>query len=182
MGRTDSPNSKEHKSKGKLRVSYEDTHISVVRACSKVLKDGYEPDILIGISTGGLIVMRIAKACFEEELERKLRAYVIGISYYDENNQRLKEPLITQKLDSDLEGKIAGTKVLLLDEIDDSRRTLETASKYILGLGASELRILVAYLKKSPKTGVLPEGVKVYYGRIIPNCWIEYPWESKRLY
>ncbi|MEM0230631.1 MAG: phosphoribosyltransferase family protein [Candidatus Woesearchaeota archaeon] len=182
MERANSKNSEVKKDKEKFKVSYEDTHICVVRACSKILKDDYKPDVLIGISTGGLIVMRIAKAVFEEELEKKLPAYVIGISYYDENNQRLKEPFITQKLDSELEKKIEGTRVLMMDEIDDSRKTLETASKYILGLGAKELRILVAYMKEAPKIGTLPDCVKIYYGRKIPNCWIEYPWESKKLW
>jgi len=169
-------------SERRIRVSYADTHKAVVRACSEVVRDNYLPNVLIGISTGGLLVLRIAKACLEQDFNVKLPAYVMGISYYDDENKKLPEPVITQKLDSGLERKINGLNVLMFDEVNDSGRTLETASRYILGLGAKELRILVAYVKDAPKTGNLPESVKLYYGEKIPNVWIEYPWESKEFF
>ncbi len=166
-----------------LKVSYEDTHKVVVKACSKVVNDKYIPDVLIGISTGGLIVVRIAKSCLEQDFGKKgIPTYVIGMSHYDNNNNRISEPIITQMLDSNLEKKIEGKKVLMFDEVDDSRRTLEKATDYILGLKAKELRILVAYMKDVPKNGKLPDNVKLYYGKKIPPKWIDYPWESKELF
>ena len=166
-----------------IKVSYEDVHLAVVNACDTVIKDSYKPDILIGISTGGLVVVKIVKACLEDYFKKeKIPTYVIGISYYDKNKNRMPEPIITQQLDSDLEKKIEGAKVLICDEVDDSRATLEKASDYILGLRARELRILVAHMKDMPKDGRIPENVKFYYGKKMPPNWIYYQWGFRELF
>jgi hypoxanthine phosphoribosyltransferase len=81
-----------------------------------------------------------------------------------------------QRLDSELEKNIAGSKILLVDEVDDSRRTLEKACDYLLGLKVSEVRILVVHSKDKEKAGVIPENVKLYFGEKTPPLWIEYPW------
>jgi len=45
-----------------LQVSYKTVHNLVGKACYEILKDKYIPDVLVGIATGGLIPVRIAKS------------------------------------------------------------------------------------------------------------------------
>lgn len=163
-----------------LQVSYKTVHNLVGKACYEILKDKYIPDVLVGIATGGLIPVRIAKSFLKNSFDLPdIPIYIIGLSNYDKDDHLLPEPIITQKLDSELEKKIAGTKILMVDEIDDTGRTLEKAADYLFGLKVKELRVLVVHMKEKEKTGKLPENVKIYFGEKIPPLWIDYSWEFK---
>ncbi|MCX6710279.1 MAG: phosphoribosyltransferase family protein [Candidatus Woesearchaeota archaeon] len=160
-----------------IKVSYDDINCLVEKACSEVIKDEYFPDAIVGISSGGLTPARMAKFFLNKDFPCcDIPVYVIGLSSYGSRKNSLPDIVMRQKLDSELEEKIAGSKILMVDEVDDTRRTLEKASDYLLSLNISELRILVVHSKDKEKDGSIPENVRLYYGKKTPDCWIEYPW------
>lgn len=162
----------------KMVVSYDDVNALVGIACGKVIDDNYFPDAIVGISSGGLAPARMAK-CFLEEYfpGRDIPVYVIGLHSYNTDKEHLPEVVLTQKFDSELEAKIAGSKILLVDEVDDTRLTLEKACDYLIGLKAQNLNILIVHSKIKEKAGVIPENVKLYCGKETQPVWIEYPWK-----
>jgi len=74
----------------------------------------------------------------------------------------------------------AGRNVLIVDEIDDSRRTLQyCAEKIMEEYTPARVGIMVVHNKLKEKHGSLPEGVAYFCSQDIPgDTWLVYPWES----
>ncbi|MEM2121162.1 MAG: phosphoribosyltransferase family protein [Candidatus Woesearchaeota archaeon] len=167
----------------RIWVSYSEIHNLVRIGCEIVVKNyNYVPDFLVGISGGGLMPVRLAKTFLKEYSGMEIPIYVIGISNYDSNNNQLPEPRITQGLDEKIREEVKGKKVLLVDEVDDTRKTLEKASNYLLDLKVDKLKILVIHSKEKEKQGKLPEGVDLYFVKKIPDVWVNYQWDFKELF
>jgi hypoxanthine phosphoribosyltransferase len=164
----------------KLWVSYPEIHELVRIGCEELSKR-YVPDFLVGISGGGLMPVRLAKTFFKEYAGKEIPIYVIGISNYDSNNDLLPEPIITQGLDEIVKNSIKNKKILLVDEVDDTRKTLEKASNYLLEFRIKELKILVLHSKEKEKSGKLPENVELFYVKKVPDVWINYQWDFKKI-
>ncbi|MFH1234843.1 MAG: phosphoribosyltransferase family protein, partial [Candidatus Diapherotrites archaeon] len=99
--------------------------------------------------------------------------YVIKADYYknDRAETGMKfnpEPLITQKLDRQIEGK----RILVVDEVTDSGATAFMVKKYIESLKPSEARYLMVHWK--PWSKFKPD----YYAEEADG-WIVYPWAKK---
>ncbi len=166
------------------RISYREFHELTSAVCQKIIGDSYRPDCLIGIGNGGLLPARLAKTFLEKGFGIKLLPlYVVGFSNYDKDNVRLPEPIMTQALSQDLEKKMRGMRILVVDEVDHTRATLEKVADYLLGLGAGELRVLVLTSKKCRKEGLLPDNVRIYSAEETGgDVWIDYQWEFAELF
>ncbi len=136
---------------------------AVRELAAMVASDGYRPDLVLGIARGGLpIAGGIAYA---------LGAKVVGtlnVEFYTGVDARLDEPVVLPPL-LDVDA-LAGSDVLVVDDVADSGRTLEL----VLGLVAervSQARIAVLYDK--PGSVVRPDYVWRHTDR-----WIEFPWSA----
>ncbi len=156
----------------KYYLSYNTVHKLVKSLAEKIIQDGYNPDLIVAIGTGGFIPARILKTFLNRTI------LTVGIKYYDENNQPKEFPETIQWID-EVEKKLTGKKVLLVDEVDDSRTTLEYCLRELLKHRPKELAVMVLHNKKKEKKGVLPSEVKRYYvGEEIEDIWIAYPWDA----
>ncbi len=129
----------------------------------KIQSDGYKPDIIIGVSRGGLVPSRI----LSDLLETKTLAF-IQIEYYDGINQTKREPILKQCLTTDLTNK----KTLLVDDISDSGSSLILAKKHLQKQGAKEIKISTIYAK--PTTTTKPD-----YHEKQTSSWVVFPWDAK---
>jgi len=92
---------------------------------------------------------------------------------------------------------LLGRRVLIVDEVDDSRMTLQYAvaelqadvDKLVAALPESEreankteFAIFVVHNKLKEKKGVLPAGIPYFSGEEINDVWFDYPWEQKDIY
>lgn len=132
------------------------------KACAllanKVLKDGFEPNIIIGLARGGLVPAVIISHILEVKMFPISYSSKIGNGEYKEYENDL--PLIRTK------------NILLIDEISDSGNTLkETVDHY--KLCQHEVRSAVLYHKKG--SIITPD----YVWQTIPqdSVWIIFPWE-----
>lgn len=155
----------------KIYITYEEIHHLVEDMANQISRD-WTPELITAIGGGGVLPGRLFKTFLKKDF------YVMGWSYYNENNERMEKPEVIQELRG-LEEKIRGKKVLLVDEVDDSRVTLEFAVKYLLSFNPSEVRVAALYSKDKRKDGEIPEGVKMYIGKRVPDKWIDFPWEVK---
>lgn len=89
---------------------------------------------------------------------------------------------------------LIGKKVLIVDEVDDTRTTLEYAVRELqkdvetatqkLGRTAekTQFSIFVLHNKDKPKKGHLPaemlEDNRYLAAVTVPDVWINYPWEA----
>jgi hypoxanthine phosphoribosyltransferase len=129
----------------------------------KIENQPYKPDIIIGIAKGGLIPARILTDLLENpELS------FIQIEFYIDVNQTLQEPTLKQPLTA----KVTGKKVLLVDDIADSGKSLKLAKTHLQKQSALEIKTAVLY--KKPQSITTPD-----FCEKTTNSWVLFPWETR---
>ncbi len=156
----------------KLYLSYRQIHRTVRSLAARIKADGFEPDVIVAIGTGGFIPARMIKTYID------LPILTVGIRAYDSNNQ-LERPRKIQWID-EVEKKLTGKKILLVDEVDDTRTTLEYCLTELNSHSPAETAVAVLHHKQKPKLGVIPNFVERYYAGVdIEDVWIAYPWDAE---
>jgi hypothetical protein len=135
----------------------------ITRMCEALAKKvrPYRPDVLIGISRGGLVPVRL----LSDMLDNRNIA-IMRIEFYTGISKTRKAPRITQPLTVDLKGK----KVLIVDDVADTGRSLMVAADYVKKLGARESKIATLHFK--PTSEFKPD-----FFLESTDAWIVYPWE-----
>jgi hypoxanthine phosphoribosyltransferase len=156
----------------KYYFSYSQIHKSVRRLADQIRASGYCFDLIVAIATGGFIPARILKTFL------KVPILTVGISYYDINNQPSEQPQTVQWID-EVEKKLTGKRILLVDEVDDSRITLEYCLRELLSYHPADIAVAVLHNKRKPKGGSLPDQVSYYFAaEELEDRWICYPWDA----
>lgn len=89
-----------------------------------------QTDLVIGIGTGGFVPAGIVAFHLNAELQ------VMSMNYRDEdNNPKYEEPVLLQKPDWDLNGK----KILLVDDVSVSGKTMNAALKQLKGFNVKTM-------------------------------------------
>jgi hypoxanthine phosphoribosyltransferase len=128
-----------------------------------IVDSGFEPEIVIAVARGGLIPAgHLAYA-----LGLKL-ADAINVEFYTDVHETLPDPvLLAPLLDTDA---IKDRRVLVVDDVADSGRTLALVLELLRGMGA-EARSAVLYLKSA--SVVAPD-----YTWRRTDDWIVFPWSA----
>lgn len=156
----------------KYYVTYNDVHTTVRRLSRDIVRSGFEPDMMVAIGTGGFIPARILKTFIERPI------LTVGIAYYDIHNRPTASPQKIQWID-EVERKLSNKKILLVDEVDDTRVTLEYTLTELLRHGPSEIAVAVMHNKRKEKRGSFPPAVTRYFcGKHLEDHWIIYPWDA----
>ena len=122
-----------------------------------------KPDIIVGIARGGLINARILTDLLETP-----QLATIEVEFYLDIAQTKREPTLKQSLTTQVKGK----KILLVDDISDTGKTLQLAKSHLRDQGASEIGIATLYLK--PQSITKPD----FYEKQTSN-WVIFPWDTK---
>ena len=150
----------------KYYYSYNSIHYIIKNSYKKILKE-FKPDIIIAIAGGGLIPGRIMKTYLNVPL------YIVSLSLYGKYDQPNKNINVLQWINLDLQNK----KVLIVDEVDDTRTTLEFCVKKLQNENnANDISVFVIHNKKKVKRGNLDD-VKYFNGEEINDLWVVYPWD-----
>ena len=157
----------------RIYLSYNEIHRTVRHLAELVLLDSYDPDVIVAIGAGGFIPAPILRSYLGKPI------LTVGIAYYDMDNRPTEWPRKIQWID-EVEQKLEGKKILLVDEVDDSRITLEYCLRELLRHQPTEIAVAVLHNKQKEKRGNLPGEVNRYYaGSEIPDQWISYPWDAE---
>jgi len=129
----------------------------------QVQESGFVPDMVVAIARGGLLLAgSIAYALAVKSCG------AINVEFYSGVEVRLDEPvLLSPMLDTP---SVSGQKVLLVDDVSDSGRTLAMVLALLVTAGA-DVRSLCLYSK--PQTVLEPDFV---WRRT--SKWIAFPWSS----
>ncbi len=148
-----------------LRIGWDVLEDYCELVASKMCDDGYAPDCVIALSRGGLVPGRILV-----DILGIRTLSVMGLTHYFGMGKREKKPKVTQDLGPDL--GLAGKKVLLVDDVADSGKTLEFVKKLLVSRGAKTVRVATIHYK--PSSTFEPD----YYAAV-SDSWIVYPWEKR---
>ena len=128
-----------------------------------IVDDGFQVDVVVAIARGGLLLAgSIAYALGAKSCG------ALNVEFYTGVGERLPDPIVLPPMLD--EASLAGKRVLLVDDVSDSGRTLAMAVKMLEATGA-DVRSVVLYTK--PGTVHEP----AYTWRRTP-LWITFPWSA----
>lgn len=144
-------------------VSWDEIYTMLVNLADRIKKDRFKPDVIVGVSRGGWPPARVLSDLLENpELANVKVEFYVGV------NETKKEPVITQPISVPVKNK----KVLVVDDVADTGRSLLLVRQHLLENGAKEVKVATIYYK--PWSKIIPD----YYERET-NCWIVFPWERR---
>ena len=136
----------------------------------------FKPDVIIAIGGGGFIPARMLRT------ELKIPVLAISLELYDDNtNTRNTTVKKTQWFDetSGVGKQVRGKRVLIMDEVDDTRTTLAFAVREVMKTNApSDIAVAVVHNKLKPKEAELPQNIVYMAGEDVPDKWNCYPWDA----
>ncbi|EJT82077.1 hypoxanthine guanine phosphoribosyltransferase [Gaeumannomyces tritici R3-111a-1] len=186
----------------KLYVTYNDVHKLCQESAPRILSD-FNPQLMIAIGGGGYVPARILRSFLKTPGSSNIPIQAIGLSLYEKlASDRVEEApgtkvTRTQWLDLSALGEMSnllGKRILIVDEVDDTRTTLEYAVKELekdveaaaikAGYAGekTQFSIFVLHNKDKGKKGTLPQDMldqnRYFAARTVEDLWICYPWEA----
>ena len=144
-------------------MTWADLGTSTRRLAETVAADGYDPDMILSIARGGLLV----GAALGYALSVK-NVYTMNVEYYTGVDERLEVPRILPPAPDFVD--LQDARILIADDVADTGHTLESVQEFCAGK-VGEVRIAVLYEK--PHTVVPCDYVWRRTDR-----WIEFPWST----
>jgi hypothetical protein len=156
----------------KRYFSYNEIHRTVADLAREILASGFDPDVTVAIGTGGFIPARILKTFLKKPI------LTVGVKLYHEDHSRGDGPQKVQWIDQ-VERKLRGKRVLLIDEVDDTRTTLAYCLRELLTHQPAEIGVAVLHCKDKPKNDEFPPDITRYWvGQHLQDIWVVYPWDA----
>ena len=105
--------------------------------------------------------------------------YAITTAYYcnDQGHTTRDSVQKVQWLDP-MPESLKGKHVLVVDEVDDSRVTLQFCLEQLQQEDFASLGVAVLHEKIKEKKGILPPDIAYFSGLVTPDWWINYPWDA----
>jgi hypoxanthine phosphoribosyltransferase len=143
--------------------SWNQVYSMLLDLAEKIRKNGFKPDIIVGVSRGGWPPARVLSDLLGNPNLANVKAeFYLGVA------ETKGEPVLTQPISMRVEGK----HVLIVDEVADTGKSLKLVKEHIIEQGAEQVRVATVYYK--PWSIVKPD----YYERETRD-WIVFPWEVK---
>ncbi len=145
------------------RLGWAEFGLATRDLAGQVADDGYEPDLILSIARGGLLV----GAALGYALDVK-NTWTMNVEFYTGVDERLEVPMILPPVPDlvDLES----ARMLIADDVADTGETLRLVKDFCAGK-VGEVRCAVLYEK--PRSAVSCEYVWRRTDR-----WIDFPWSA----
>ncbi|RPB23503.1 PRTase-like protein, partial [Terfezia boudieri ATCC MYA-4762] len=185
----------------RLYITYNQVHKLCQEAGQKILND-FKPHLMIAIGGGGYVPARILRSFLKTPGSPNIPIQAIGLSLYEKLTRDGPEEGLgqqvtrTQWLDFSSINRtdLIGKNILIVDEVDDTRTTLQYAVQE-LEKDVSEVAkkagrenektnffIFVLHNKDKPKRGFLPQEMldkgRYLAAQTVGDVWCCYPWEA----
>jgi len=154
---------------GRVYYSYADIHETVSKFVDSVEK--FKPDYIIAIGGGGFIPGRMLRSWLN------IPMLCITVKRYDDDTDvAMKGITKVQWINEEI---VIGKRVIVVDEVDDTRTTLQYCVEELMKVNKpAAVGVAVVHNKLKEKTGKLPEGTPYFAGEEIPDYWTHYPWDA----
>jgi len=134
---------------------------------SQIKNSNFKPDILLGLSRGGLVPARI----FSDLLNTN-KVHILRVKSYN-IDKKISKPVID---DYKCEFNFKGKKILVVDDITDTGESLDVVKRYLAKKGLNPKNVKFATLHYKPNSRFKPD-----YFADVTEKWIVYPWEKEEM-
>jgi len=143
--------------------SWESIYEMLLELARRIRKNGYKPDIIVGVARGGWPVARIMSDLLENpDIANVKVEFYLGVA------ETKGEPMITQSVSVPVKGK----NVLLVDDVADTGKSLALVKRHLSEQGGANVKTATIYYK--PWSTLKPDWFERQTER-----WIVFPWERK---
>ena len=149
---------------GREQLSWAEFGEATRELAHRIVDDEYEPDLILAVARGGLLV----GAALGYALDVK-QAWMLSVEFYTGVDERLDVPVLLPPVPT--AGDLAGTRVLVADDVADTGETLRLVRDFC-GDDVADVRCAVLYEK--PQSVVACEYVWRRTDR-----WIDFPWSAQ---
>ena len=137
----------------------------------------FNPDVMIAIGGGGFIPARILRTVV------KIPILAVSLELYDDSTSTMKSQVKKVQWFDEKSGVgrlVRGKRVLVVDEVDDTRTTLQYCCEELIRTNRpAAIAVAVVHNKLKEKKGTLPKSVEYMAGADVPNRWNCYPWDAE---
>lgn len=144
-----------------LVVSWDDIHLLCIDLAKKIRIGNYSPDIIVAIARGGWVPARIVSDILENPNVASMRT-----EFYLDVAETSSHPRISQ----DVSTSVTGKRVLVVDDVADTGKSLTLIRERLMKQGAKEVRVATIHYKLRSIT-------KPEYYVAETDAWIIYPYE-----
>ena len=145
-------------------ISWDESYDLGRRLAYEVKRSGFRPDLIVAIGRGGYVPARVVSDFLLFSLLASIK-----IEHWD--TAACERPLASVRFP--LAVDVQSQKVLIIDDVTDTGKTLRTAVDYMKELGAAEVRTGVLQHKT-----VSPFVPDYYAEKVAEWRWIIYPWAA----
>jgi len=131
----------------------------------KIRQSSFKPDVIVGVTRGGWVPARVLS-----DLLGVPDFATVRVEFYLGVAETRNEPVLIQGVSAVVTGK----KVLIVDDVADTGKSLQLAREHVLQQGATEVKIATVYRK--PWSVIKPD-----YYETETSCWVVFPWETKEI-
>ncbi len=142
-------------------LSWEESYNITLVLFEKMKRDGFIPDVILGIARGGWIPSRLFADFFKQRTTSNIK-----VEFYGKIGETYEKPLIVQYPGDEIKGK----KILVVDDVADTGKSLKVVIDYLASIDGLEFKVVTLHYK--PHSIVLPD----YYFKETTD-WIVFPWE-----
>lgn len=150
----------------KKKLNWNQFHEKTKKVSEKITRDGFNPDLIIGILRGGII-----PAVLVSVLLKNKNLFAVKCDSYDsdlfERDRGRTQPKITQSVETSLRNK----NVLLVDDVSETGASMKAVVDMLSKKKPKEIRTLVLYCKTWSK--FKPD----YFGEETSDL-VEFPWNQ----
>jgi len=146
-----------------LRLTWEDIERQCMTIAREIKRREVPFDIIVGIARGGWVPARLLSDMLDND-----ELHTMRVKFYTGIGEVAAKPVILHPTQIDVTGK----KVLLVDDIADTGKSLSIAKKHLEERGAGD--IFVVTLIKKPHSEINPD---LYVAET--DAWVIFPWEVR---
>lgn len=146
-----------------LPLSWDEAYEMAIKLSEKIRASNFIPDVIIGISRGGLVVARMLSDLLDVDSVGSVR-----IKFYRQVGKTMDKPIVSQPVNIRIENK----RVLLCDDVSDTGVSLKVAYEHLLERKPEIIKTATLHYK--PRTIFVPD-----YHVEVTSKWIIYPWERR---
>jgi len=145
------------------RMTWADLGTGARELAGRIVTDGWEPSLILGIARGGLLTAGALSYALGVK-----NAFTINVEFYTGVDERLPVPMLLPPVPALVD--LQDQRVLIADDVADTGQTLALVKDFLAGK-VREARVAVLYEK--PRSVVSCEYVWRKTDR-----WIDFPWSS----
>jgi uncharacterized protein len=144
-------------------MSWDDLGDGARELAERIHADGYEPDVILAIARGGLLVAGALSYALGVK-----NTYTMNVEFYTGIDERLPAPMILPPVPALVD--LGEARLLIADDVADTGRTLALVKDFCAGKVA-DVRTAVLYAK--------PQSVvECDYVWRRTDRWITFPWSA----